>query len=710
MLAAVLVGILAVLATAALIAVGVLYYRNHKDTSIGEKHSVASLSNIGVDPSVTGADGADAHLGDGNNLAAQGQTNSTRERGALIFAGAVFAALTLKAFWLQVVQGGKYARLADNNKFTVVYTPAPRGLIYDAFGVCLVKNRTSLTVLASAEVAEDRDILIRLSAVLGIPLNVLRLRCKNSNYASQAQRVIESDAKIRDVAFIVEHSDAFSGVSVETRVFREYPYGGLAAHLIGYTGTATQTDIDTADDGRDIQLGDDVGQSGVEARYDNILAGTHGVRKVITDANGNVLSVESDTQPTQGSNLFLTIDAQLQYYCDWSLRQLVAPEDNAIGSGTGTAAALVVYDVRDGSIKAMSSFPTYLPGEFVGGISIDTWSIYNSDAAHNPLMNRVISGTYPAASTFKAFSGLAGLRYGYATTEKVWDCTGEWDGWNSGDIQKCWDIYGHNDINFRTGVVESCDIVFYEIAKEFFDNRATIGYTALQEECQKFGFGNITGIDLAGEAYGRVPTPEWKAEYFKDVPEEASFRGGDLTNMAIGQGYILVTPLQLAVAYGSVATGKSMKPHLLKEVRNSSDTTVVSFKPEVLFEPEVDDEHYKIMRDALAGVAAENSTVSAIFREYGFKAAAKTGTAEVSGKGDFGWAVCYAPYDDPHYVVACVVEEGGGGGACAMPLAADVLDSALLAENGLFEFGVSQVEGSTGKVVEKKIESQGRTD
>ena len=207
----------------------------------------------------------------------------------------------------------------------------------------------------------------------------------------------------------------------------------------------------------------------------------------------------------------------------------------------------------------------------------------------------------------------------------------------------------------------------------------------MQDFVKEFGYDNYTGIDLSGEARGRIPTPEWKSEYFRDVPQEAQWLPGDISNMVIGQGYVLVTPIQVARAYAAVATGKLLKPHLLKEVKNSLGETVVSAETQEDAAPDVTDTNFEIMRNALRGVALENSSVSQDFGQYTWSAAAKTGTAEVAGKKDFAWFACYAPFEDPKYSLALIIEEGGSGGSVASPIAAKIMDVALKYGDGTLD-------------------------
>lgn len=716
MAAAIIAALVAALLVAAAIFVGVRIYNGYASTHTKQNHrSVNTVSSMGVasslpqDASVRAVDAAEGGL-PGKNPA---DGLKPRFNVMAAAAAAIFGALGIKLFSMQVLDAGSYKQAADDNRYTTVSTPAPRGFICDRSGIPLVKNRSSLTVLADSGVADDYDVVGRLSVVLGLPRNVVRMRIQDATSGAQSKRVVASDVRLRDVAFIREHSDAFPGVTVETRSVRDYPYGALAAHALGYTGSVGEADLASVSKGRDLQLGDDVGKSGIEASYDDLLAGDHGQRIVVADADGNVREVKSETQPVRGSNIYTTICGPAQYVAEQALAELIAPEGGTIGTGKGVAGCVVAMNVKDGGIAVLANFPTFSPANFVGGISQSIWDMYNTEQSQYPLLNRAIAGTYPAASTMKAFSGLAGLKYGFASETSSWVCTGEWDGFGSGDVQKCWLRTGHGGESFHSSIVDSCDTTFYEIAKDFWDaaQEGKISETAMQDEIKKYNLGTPSGLDISGEAEGRIPTPEWKKEFFKDTPEEASWRGGDMTNMAIGQGYVLVTPLQLAVAYGAIATGKLMVPHLLQDVRNEQGDVVVAHKTEDVGSPDVDPKNLKLVRDALHGVVNENSDMYERFAQYGIDAAAKTGTAEVAGKDDYAVFVCYAPFDDPKYVVSVLIEQGGGGSATASPVGAAVMNALLQADEGeLTSADMGHISGSAGKYVERAVSNEGRTD
>ncbi len=309
---------------------------------------------------------------------------------------------------------------------------------------------------------------------------------------------------------------------------------------------------------------------------------------------------------------------------------------------------------------------------------------------------------------------MAGLAHGYATFGKTWNCTGEWDGFGSGDIQKCWELKGHGSLDLHGGIVNSCDVVFYEIAKSFFDHgpegTGELSETALQEYIRQYGFGDATGIDLPGESSGRVPTPEWKADQWRNVPSEALWLGGDYSNMIIGQGDVLVTPVQLACAYCAIATGRILRPHLIKKVNNGAGDVAFEAQAEVVAEPDVDASHLEYVRRSLRDMLVSNDKLRALYGSLGVDAAAKSGTAEHTDREDDAWFAAYAPYDEPRYVCVCVVEQGGSGSTVAGPIVGHVL-AALQESDQNPEAEAGYIEGSSGKSRVVKFEGNaGRQD
>lgn len=721
MLAAIIAAVIAAL-VAIVVVVLVFFIRSRNAApKTGQVKQVQQLDTVGVGSSPLSKKSAARSALEGEVRVSDGPTAtknpadglSRRFAGLGVATAAILGTIAARLWTMQVMSGAEYSDEAESNLYTTVSTPAPRGCVYDATGIALVSNRASQTVLADPDVADDNDVVRRLSAVLGVPVNIVRQRINNTASGAQSQRVVADDVRLRDVAFISEHADAFPGVSIESRTVRDYPYGALAAHALGYTGTPTEEQLEALREGRTIEATDSIGMSGIEQYYDDVLAGDHGQRRVMVDAQGNVVSVTSETQPAKGSDVYLSLIASAQYKADSLLASTIAPSGD-IGTGHGVAGAIVAMDVRDGSVLVMSSYPTFDPSDFTGGIPQDIWDLYNTDESHAPLNNRTVNGQYAAASTYKAFTSMAGLNYGFATYSTTWNCTGSWDGFGSGDVQMCWDHNGHGVLDLHGGIVHSCDTVFYEIAKAFYDHgpngTGEISETALQDYLALYNFGKATGIDVSNESVGRIPTPAWKAEQWRNVPSEAQWRGGDYTNMIIGQGDVLVTPMQIAVAYGAIATGKLMKPHLLKEVRNSQGDVVYTVQPEEIGTPDVNNDHLAYVREGLRGVITDNAAVAEAFSAQGIEAAGKSGTAEHANTEDDAWFAAYVPYDDPRYVCCCIIEQGGGGSAVAAPIVAEVLGSIMRAEAGQAE-DVGRVSASSGRSVALQFSGgSGRTD
>lgn len=714
------IALIAGIITAIIIVGAVLVYLVMRDGDAGISSDDAlgsELTNIKVgfdEAASAGEGGKDVKVSAGDDAAKAPDAFTKRFIALGALALGVFGSLAARIWTLQVKSGQGYAQEAENNLLTSVSTPAPRGCIYDARGRELVANRSNQTVLADPTVADDADTVLRLSAVLGIPAPIVRQRIQDSSTGAQSQRVVADDVRLRDIAFISEHADAYPGISTETRTVREYPFGALASHVLGYTGTPTDDELTQVASGRKVESTDTVGKSGIERSYDGVLSGDQGERRMMVDAKGDVVAVVGETLPKKGSDITLTIDAYAQGVADQALAAQIAPLGD-IGTGAGVGGAIVAMNVQDGSIPVMASYPTFDPTYFTNGIPQDIWDLYNTEESNAPMVNRVVNGQYAPASTFKAFTSLAGLLYGFADYETEWECGGKWDGFGTGDVQKCWLHSGHGIMDLHDGIVNSCDVVFYEIAKAFYDHgpdgTGEISETALQEYIQNYRFGSPTGIDLPDESTGRIPTPEWKAEQWRNVPSEASWRGGDYTNMIIGQGDVLITPLQLVVAYGAIATGKLLVPHLMKEVKNGDGEVAFKAETQVAGEPDVNQEHLEYVREALHDMIAESHDAWPSFSSRGLDAAGKSGTSEHTDRQDDAWFVAYAPYDDPKYVVACVIEEGGGGAEIAGPIVAKVLGALFEGEaDDLDALEVPKISGSSGKSVAVKVAGGARTD
>jgi len=579
----------------------------------------------------------------------------------------VLGILLFRAWSMQVLSADRFAAAAENNRVREIAIDAPRGRILDRNGVPLVTNRATLGVTVAPSAKDDEDMLYRLSIALDMPLDEVKERVASTKEAPLKPRLVAVDVPMKTVAYLAEHESEYPGVEVSVVPVREYPHGTLAAHVLGYTGEISEESLKSGE-WEGYVLGDVVGKAGAERQFESVLQGQKGYRRVEVDAVGSPRHILEEAEPVAGRDVVLTIDLEVQRVAEDALQHALADAraDKFMNARAGAAVAL---DVKTGEVLAMASVPTYDPALFIGGISTKNWEALNAKESEYPLNNRAIQALYPPASTFKAITGMAGLEYGVTSLGHSYRCAGRWTGMGEEWSKFCWNRRGHGPVGFTRGISESCDVVFYEIGYTFYKR----GREELQEFSRRFGLGSRLGIDLPGEVAGRVPDAEWKAEFNADYPEYRQWLPGDTVNISIGQGDLLVTPLQMAGVYAGIANGgEIMRPHILKEVLDSKGEAVRAFEPEVAVSTGVSESILRTMHNALVEVT-ERGTGASAFRGFEVEVAGKTGTAEVAGKDDYAWFTAYAPADDPRYAVAVVIEQGGHGGAIAAPAAREIL-------------------------------------
>lgn len=623
-------------------------------------------------------------IGGGTPRASGGSENSpsshfkSRINATGIFAGTIIGALFMRLWNMQVISSSSYTEQAEKNRTRSISTHAARGRILDRNGAVLVGNRPSLVVLAEQSVLDDEAELQILAALIGIPKAVLRLKIEDSSQGLQRGRVIAVDVSRRVISFINAHPSLFGGVSIEARSQRSYPLGSLAGQVLGYTGIITSEQLKASQGNQDegkitYEPGDVVGQSGIEASYENVLQGIKGEQVVFVDADGNIVNHSSSVEPQSGSDVVLTLDADIQKAAEDSLSSTIKRLQEH-GKPDCFGGCAIAMDVTNGEIIAMASAPSFSPNMFVGGISSDDWDMLSSKSSHNPLLNRGIGGQYPSASTIKPLSALAALNEGIATPQSSYMCTGYWTGFGAAFGQYCWLHTGHGPMTLQTGITHSCDVGFYEVGKGFFYSSNKDG---LQQMFKKWGLGSKSQIDLPGELQGRIPDEAWKREYFASYPDDAkAWQGGDNTNLAIGQGDLLVTPLQMLCVYAGIANrGSIPQPHLMKSIKSTSNSgSIIDYKCSTRISVDEKDEYMDLIQRGLYGVIYEESQAQAShFTNMKEKVAGKTGTAETSHETPTGWFIAYAPYDKPRYVVASVLENSGFGSDGAMYVVRDIL-------------------------------------
>lgn len=603
-------------------------------------------------------------------------TYSSRLVGFAAVIGAIFAALLARLWSMQLVSSDEYTKEAESNRTRTVTTAAPRGRILDRNGAEIVSNRSSLTVVADADVVDDEVEMQLLANLIGMPRQAVYRKVIDSSEGAQSVRTVATDVSRRVVAYLGEHPAAFSGVSVQQRSQRSYPQGTLAAHVVGYTGTVTAEQLEASgsdDSSVQYKSGDVVGQAGVEAMYESILQGIRGEQTVYVDSNGKILQSSTKIDPQSGSDVVLTIDSGIQKAAEDSLEKVLTELRQKGKNPAG--GSVVCLDCTNGEVLAMASAPTFSPSIFVGGIANSDWEGLTNEASNYPLLNRAISGQYPSASTIKPFTSFAALDNGIATPQSGYVCNGWWTGLGEAYGMWCYNHDGHGGLNLQQGITFSCDVVFYEIGKGFSNSSNKDG---MQQKFRQYGFGSATGIDLPSEAVGRVPDAAWKWDYFSSLPDaDREWHPGDYCNIAIGQGDILVTCLQIAHAYSSIANrGPVFKPHVLKCVKsNIGNGSVIDYKVSQTDDISEEDDYRDLVERGLEGVIYEESeSQAAHWTNLNVKVAGKTGTGEQTSVGrNICWMVAYAPADDPKYVVAANVDGGDWGSTTAMLVARDVL-------------------------------------
>ena len=600
-----------------------------------------------------------------------------RFRTRVVAAGAVvlicFSLLVARLIYLQVVRHEDLAEQAENNRTAVVPIVPNRGLIVDRNGVVLATNYSAYTLEITPSKAGPLDEVIDgLATVVDIQARDRR-RFKKLVEESKSFESLPIRTRLSDeeVARFAAQRFRFPGVEIKARLFRNYPYGPLASHVIGYIGRVNQRekeDIQDSDDEANYRGTEYIGKLGVEQSFERQLHGITGVEQMETSAGGRAVRRLASHPATPGNTVMLSIDIKLQ--------KLV---EDLFGERRG---ALVALDPKTGEVLAFVSKPTFDPNLFVDGIDQENWQALN-ESPDKPLLNRALRGTYPPGSTYKPFMALAALETGKRTPQQtIYD-----PGYFMFGNHRFRDDKegGHGTVDMYKSIVQSCDTYYYMLAND-------MGVDLIHDEMQKFGFGALTGIDIFGEVRGILPSTDWKRNAYKR-PEQKRWYSGETISLGIGQGYNNFTMLQLATATGVLANnGVKMKPHLVRQVtdvvtRQSQDTQQ-EIKAELTAKPA----NIAVIRNALVGVNTEGTGATA-FRGAGYVAAGKTGTAQVvtvkqnekydaaklsERYRDHALYMAFAPAQDPQIALAMVVENAGWGGATAAPIARRVFDYWLM--------------------------------
>jgi penicillin-binding protein 2 len=585
---------------------------------------------------------------------------------------ALFVLLAFRFFYLQIAQYAHYQTLAENNRISLVPIVANRGLIVDKNGVVLAHNFFVYTLeITPSKVKNLEETITGLSQFVEIGAldrkRFNKFRAQSRNFESLPIRTHLNE--LEAAKFAVNHY-RFPGVEIKSRLFRHYPLGKLGSHMVGYIGRINDNDLvglEKSDQLSNYKGSDHIGKSGLEQFYETYLHGTTGFQQVEIDADGHAVRVLSSTSPTPGDNLILSADSKMQEIAE-----------TAFGNRRG---ALVAINPKTGEVLSFVSMPTFDANLFVDGIDVDSWKSLN-DSLDKPLINRPLRGIYPPGSTFKPFVALAGLENGKRTPPFSIQDSGFFTLPNSRHHYRDWKPGGHGMVDIQRAITISCDTFFYGLAME-------LGIEKLTAFVGHFGFGRLSGLDVKGENAGLLPTPDWKQRRFKQP-----WYQGETVITGIGQGYTLVTPMQLAQATAILANnGVAMKPHLVSKIEKAITGQRLLISPLIQDKIAISAENLEIVKRGMVDVTLPGGTAASIGANAPYSIAAKTGTAQVVGirqnekynassiderHRDHALFIAYAPAENPTIALAVIVENGGHGGSAAGPIARKVMDYYLL--------------------------------
>lgn len=608
----------------------------------------------------------------------KGQFNLQQRVNIALGIGAVCLSLVVLRLWyLQVLRGDLFREKSENNRLNTVYVPAPRGVIFDRNGKELVTNRPSINVeLVEEDSPNPKQSVAKLASILGLDATEITA---NPTYLRKRRRfeprLLLKDVSRDTLAKVAAQRYQLPGIIINVEPTRNYVYGEFASHVLGYIREITRSQLESPQFSG-YRLGDLVGQFGIEARWEPLLQGKRGEQRVVVNALGTRIGEFSYDPEVAGREVRLTLDYDMQR---------VAEEALADKRG-----AVVAIDPKSGEVLAMASSPRFDPNMFASEVSSDKWRdlVFGPDKKLN---NRAVQGGYPPGSVFKIMMAVAGLAEGVVTPNERINCPGFLHFGNRN--YHCHKKSGHGSVDLKEALAQSCDVYFYTVGQR-------LGIDRIHEFATRFGLGKQTQLDLVEENPGLIPSTEWKRRYFKN-PEDKKWYPGETLSVAIGQGAVVTTPLQIARALAALVNGgKLLRPHLVRSVTSSEgEFRDDSFGPEEQGRLDVDAKILSLVRDGLVAVVNDPRGTghrAQIPERKDIIVAGKTGTAQVVSlnmgtsherHNDHAWFAGYAPADDPKVVVVALVENGGHGGAAAAPVVSRVIGQ---------YFGVNQQAAGAG--------------
>jgi penicillin-binding protein 2 len=597
-------------------------------------------------------------------------------RNRLLLAGlailVAFGVLLARFTWLQVVQREYYHTLAEANRISVAPVVPNRGLILDRNGEVLAANYSAYTLeITPARVPDVDRAIDDLAKVIDVsPRDRRRFKKLQEESKNFESLPIRTRLTEEEVARFAVNRYRFPGFEIKARLFRSYPQGEVASHAIGYIGRINDADVKRIDEAglaTNYKGTDHIGKLGIEGAYEKELHGLTGTEQVEIDAGGRAIRSLARTEPISGNNLMVTLDLGLQKVAEDAFQDF--------------RGALVAIDPKTGEILALVSRPGYDPNLFVDGIDPQNWDALNN-SPDKPLNNRALRGQYPPGSTIKPFMALAALEYKKRSPDFTVSDPGFYELRGVPHRYRDWKKDGHGQVNMHKSIVISCDTYYYGLATE-------LGIDSIHRYLEQYGFGAPTGVDIEGELAGLNPSQDWKLKRFKQ-----KWYAGDTVSIGIGQGYLLITPLQLAVATATLAhNGVPVHPRLLKAVQDSKTLETREIAPKLDDPATAKPENLALIREAMVDVTRPGGTAARAGAGAPYTIAAKTGTAQVIAMKqneaynekrvreehrDHALFIAFAPADDPKLAMAILVENGGHGGTTAAPIAREVFDYYIL--------------------------------
>ncbi len=560
--------------------------------------------------------------------------------------------LLIRLWDLQIMRGSEMRKLSEQNRIRVKKVIAPRGIIYDKSGRVLADTRPSFNVYITPEDIKDFSQTVDgLAKLLYVDRDDIIDKLKAASRMPPSFPVkIKSDIPMDEVARIEAHRVYIPGASIQIEPKRNYPFGKMLAHALGYVSEINDEEL-KAKEYKSYSPGDYVGKYGLEKNYENYLRGVDGEKRVEVDARGREVRTLDIIEPTPGNSLHLNIDMDLQTIVEKAM-------ENKKGG-------CVALDPKTGGVLVLASRPSFDPNKFASGITKEDWKTIALDKTH-PLQNRVIQGRYPPGSTFKMVLALKALESGIINERTTFICRGGFPFGNR--VFKCWKKGGHGSVAVHRGIVESCDVFFYNVGLK-------LGIDRIHEMAASIGLGKLTGIDLPGEKQGLVPSPGWKKKTYGQPWYE-----GETVSVAIGQGAVWLTPIQLAQLASFVANdGVTFRPQLVNRVVSPEGKVIKVFEHVTNSNIKLKKETLKLVKDGMRGVVNEPGGTAYGSRLQNVAMSGKTGTAQTTsldkGGHDHAWFIAYAPSEEPAIAIAALVEHGGHGSSAAAPIAKAITEN-----------------------------------